>query len=66
VVLPSYSENVNIKIVEKDGSDLETEIRNLREQVQQLRETIEYINRDRVRMKNDIESMKAIISRRDN
>jgi len=66
VVLPSYSENVNIKIVEKDGSDLETEIRNLREQLQQLRETIEYINRDRVRMKNDIESMKAIISRRDN
>ena len=66
MVLPSYSENVNIKIVEKDGSDLETEIRNLREQVQQLRETIEYINRDRVRMKNDIESMKAIISRRDN
>lgn len=66
MVLPSYSENVNIKIVEKDGGDLETEIRNLREQLQQLRETIEYINRDRVRMKNDIESMKAIISRRDN
>jgi predicted nucleic acid-binding Zn-ribbon protein len=66
VVLPSYSENVNIKIVEKDGSDLETEIRNLREQLQQLRETIDYLNRDRVRMKNDIESMKAMISRRDN
>lgn len=66
MVLPSYSENVNIKIVEKDGGDLETEIRNLREQLQQLRETIEYINRDRIRMKNDIESMKAIISRRDN
>lgn len=66
MVLPSYSENVNIKIVEKDGSDLETEIRNLREQLQQLRETIDYLNRDRVRMKNDIESMKAMISRRDN
>jgi hypothetical protein len=66
MVLPSYSENVNIKIVEKDGGDQDTQIRELKEQIQQLRDTIEYMNRERVRMKNDIESMKTMISRRQN
>jgi chromosome segregation ATPase len=64
-VIPSYnsnsSESVDIRIIEDKTVDFKNELLELRLQVQQLRETIDYLNRERSRLKSDIEQLKSMI-----
>jgi len=62
-MIPSYSEDVKIKIVEKDDRELSVQIFELKEELRQIRETVEYINRERSRLKSDLESLKSLINR---
>lgn len=67
-MIPAYSEEVKIQIQEKDPSllPLEQQIRQLQEQVRILQESVEYANRERSRLKSDLEQIKNVISRRGN
>lgn len=64
-MIPSYnsnsSESVDIRIIEDKTVDFKNELLELRLQVQQLRETIDYLNRERSRLKSDIEQLKSMI-----
>lgn len=64
-MIPSYNsdskEIVDIKIIEDKSSDFKNEILELKLQIQQLRESIEYINRERSRIKSDIDQLKSMI-----
>lgn len=64
-MIPSYnsnsSESVDIKIIEDKTVDFKNELLELRLQVQQLRETMDYLNRERSRLKSDIEQLKSMI-----
>jgi predicted RNase H-like nuclease (RuvC/YqgF family) len=63
-MIPAYSEQVNIKVIEKNENlPLEQQVNNLEEQVRLLKETVEYMNRERSRMKSEIESLNARINR---
>ena len=63
-MIPAYSEQVNIKVIEKsENLPLEQQVNNLEEQVRLLKETVEYMNRERSRMKSEIESLNARINR---
>lgn len=60
-MIPSYSEEVKIQIVERDDRDFADQISDLKEQLDRLRETVEYINRERSRMKSELEEIKHSI-----
>jgi predicted RNase H-like nuclease (RuvC/YqgF family) len=63
-MIPAYSEQVNIKVIEKnDNLPLEQQVNNLEEQVRLLKETVDYMNRERSRMKSEIASLTAQINR---
>jgi phage shock protein A len=63
-MIPAYSEDVKITIKEQnnDGS-LENQVKELHEQVRLLRETVEYMNRERTRLKQEVEQIKNALSR---
>lgn len=60
-MIPSYSEEVKIQIVERDDRNFADQISDLKEQLDRLRETVEYINRERSRMKSELEEIKHSI-----
>ena len=64
-MIPAYSKEIQTLETPK-GVDisLEEQVKLLHEQVRILRETIDYVNRERSRMKGEIESLKAHINRR--
>lgn len=64
-MIPSYSEDVKITVIEKLNSDqpLEHQIRVLQEQIQGLAQTVDYINRERSRMKSEIDSLKRLLEK---
>jgi predicted RNase H-like nuclease (RuvC/YqgF family) len=63
-MIPAYSEEVKITIKEKTlDPNLETRVKELHEQVRLLTETVEYMNRDRSRMKSDLDQLRAAINR---
>jgi regulator of replication initiation timing len=63
-MIPAYSEDVKITIKEQnnDGS-LENQVKQLNEQVRLLKETVEYMNRERTRLKQEVEQIKNALSR---
>jgi phage shock protein A len=63
-MIPAYSEEVKITIKEQnnDGS-LENQVKQLHEQVRLLTETVEYMNRERTRLKQEVEQIKNALSR---
>jgi regulator of replication initiation timing len=63
-MIPAYSEEVKITIKEQnnDGS-LENQVKQLHEQVRLLKETVEYMNRERTRLKQEVEQIKNALSR---
>jgi regulator of replication initiation timing len=63
-MIPAYSEDVKITIKEQnnDGS-LENQVKQLHEQVRLLKETVEYMNRERTRLKQEVEQIKNALSR---
>lgn len=63
-MIPAYSEQVNIKVIEKDENlSLEKQIAALTEQVRLLKETVEYMNREKTRMKSELDYLRAQINR---
>jgi regulator of replication initiation timing len=63
-MIPAYSEEVKITI--KDhvlDPNLETRVKELHEQVRLLTETVEYMNRERSRMKSELDQLRAAINR---
>jgi predicted RNase H-like nuclease (RuvC/YqgF family) len=63
-MIPAYSEEVKITVVERSSDKtLEQQVADLREQVRQLQETVEYINRERSRLKSDLESLRYSINK---
>lgn len=58
-MIPSYKEEVNITIQEKaQDQSLEQQVKDLQEQVRILRESIDYITREKSRLKSDVELLK--------
>jgi predicted RNase H-like nuclease (RuvC/YqgF family) len=63
-MIPAYSEEVKITIKEQGlDPNLETRVKELHEQVRLLTETVEYMNRERSRMKSDLDQLRAAINR---
>jgi len=61
-MIPSYSEEVKITIAENDSNlTIQQELAQLKEQVRQLYETVEYINRERSRLKSELEQVKSFL-----
>jgi FtsZ-binding cell division protein ZapB len=66
-MIPSYKEEVKITVVDQkavDDRDLLSQIAELKEQVRQLSEMVNYIDRERSRIKSDLDSVKSIISKK--
>jgi regulator of replication initiation timing len=58
-VIPSYKEEVKISIQEKSQDlSFEQQIKDLQEQVRVLRESVDYITREKSRMKSEIDQLK--------
>ena len=63
-MIPAYSEEVKITIKEQGlDPNLETRVKELHEQVRLLTETVEYMNRERIRMKSELDQLRAAINR---
>ena len=63
-MIPAYSEEVKITIKEQSlDPNLETRVKELHEQVRLLTETVEYMNRERSRMKSEMDQLRAAINR---
>ena len=63
-MIPAYSEEVKITIKEQTlDPNLETRVKELHEQVRLLTETVEYMNRERSRMKSELDQLRAAINR---
>jgi predicted RNase H-like nuclease (RuvC/YqgF family) len=63
-MIPAYSEQVKITVVEDQGlGPIEEQIKQLREQVRQLSETVEFVNRERSRLKAEVESLKSMFNK---
>jgi regulator of replication initiation timing len=63
-MIPAYSEEIKITIKEQGlDPNLETRVKELHEQVRLLTETVEYMNRERSRMKSELDQLRAAINR---
>lgn len=64
-MIPSYKEEINITVIEgsKSESSLEDQVRQLQNQVQRLFETVNYMERERQRLKGEIETLKSRMNR---
>ena len=63
-MIPAYSEEVKITIKDQGlDPNLETRVKELHEQVRLLTETVEYMNRERSRMKSEMDQLRAAINR---
>jgi len=63
-MIPAYSEEIKITIKEQGlDPNLETRVKELHEQVRLLTETVEYMNRERSRMKSELDQLRATINR---
>lgn len=63
-MIPAYSEEVKITVVESDkNASVEQKLQQLQEQVNRLTEAFDYINRERSRLKAEVESLRSMISR---
>ena len=63
-MIPAYSEEVKITIKDQAlDPNLETRVKELHEQVRLLTETVEYMNRERSRMKSELDQLRAAINR---
>jgi predicted RNase H-like nuclease (RuvC/YqgF family) len=61
-MIPSYKEEVKITIQEKSqDQSLEQQVKELQEQVRILRESVDYFNREKSRLKSEIESLKGLL-----
>jgi prefoldin subunit 5 len=60
-MIPSYSEKVNITVQEKSSGSESERLSQLEEQIRLLRETVDYLTRERTRMKNEIESLRSVL-----
>lgn len=65
-MIPAYSEEVKIQVIEKDSNllPLEQQLAQLREQVRVLQETVEHMNREKMRLKSDLDTLRNLINNR--
>lgn len=66
-MIPSYKEEVKITVVDQkeDGDkNLLAQINELKDQVRQLSEMVNYMDRERSRIKSELENIKGVISRK--
>jgi cell division protein FtsB len=59
-MIPSYKEQVNIKVVEQHPKEL-LDLQQLQHEVQQLRLTVEYLTREKQRLKEQINDLGALL-----
>lgn len=63
-MIPAYSEEIKLVITEADSNaPMEQQLRQVQEQIRQLVETVNYINRERSRLKAEVEDLKHRISK---
>lgn len=64
-MIPAYSKKIDLpeNTVQTQAS-LEQQVAHLTEQVRMLTQTIEYINREKSRLKNDVEMLRSYLSKR--
>jgi predicted RNase H-like nuclease (RuvC/YqgF family) len=62
-MIPAYSETVKIVVQEQSTTPDPDKLKNLEEQVRVLRETVDYLNRERSRMKSELESLRSLLNR---
>jgi len=64
-MIPAYKEEVKITVVEapKPQGNLEEQVRQLQEQVHRLTETVNYMERERQRLKGELDIVKSKISK---
>ncbi len=65
-MIPAYKEDVKITIVEQtqQANDLEKKVQHLEERVRQLFETVQYMERERSRLKGEIDTLKHQLNRK--
>lgn len=66
-MIPSYKEEVKITVVdqkEDEDKNLLAQINELKDQVRQLSEMVNYMDRERSRIKSELENIKGVISRK--
>lgn len=61
-MIPSYKEEVKITVIEQPKTD-DTTFESLRSEIRQLKLMLEYQDRERQRLKNEIEDLKHMIRR---
>jgi regulator of replication initiation timing len=63
-MIPAYTEEIKIVFKEADSNaPMEQQVRQLQEQMRHLVETVEYINRERSRLKAEVEDLKHRITK---
>ncbi len=65
-MIPAYKEEVKIQIIEKDSNllPLEQQVRQLQEQVRQLQDTVDFMTRERLRLKSDLDTVRNAVLRK--
>lgn len=59
-MISGYKEEVKITIQEKSSTDsIEEQVKHLSEQIIQLRETVNYLSREKTRLKDEVEFLKS-------
>jgi phage shock protein A len=64
-MIPAYNEKIEPMPIVEDPTkqSVEQQIRMLQEQLAQLRETVEFMNRERTRLKNEVDRLSAQVNR---
>lgn len=64
-MIPAYSKKIDLpQKVDTSNASLEEQVSHLSEQVRILRDTVEYMNREKSRLKSEVESLRSYISKR--
>lgn len=62
-MIPSYKEEVKITVIDQPKTDNNITLESLRSEIRQLKLMLEYQDRERQRLKNEIEDLKHMIRR---
>lgn len=64
-MIPAYNQKVDLPVVEQDSNDsLEQRFRQLQEQVLELRQTVDYLQREKSRLKSDVQTLASALNKR--
>ena len=64
-MIPAYSKKVEIPEIKKDPREsLEQQLSRLEEQVRVLTQTVDYLTREKTRMKTDVQALASAVARK--